>query len=51
MKIKCIKQNKLLLVLLFLKDFIQCKLTPLSSAGVDQQNPHKEKKYSANSIK
>lgn len=44
MKIKCMKQNKLLLVLLFLKEFIQYKLTPLSSIGIDQQNPHKEEK-------
>ena len=42
MKIKCMKQNKLLLVLL--KEFIQYKLTPLSSIGIDQQNPHKEEK-------
>lgn len=44
MKIKCMKQNMLLLVLLFLKEFIQYKLTPLSSIGIDQQNPHKEEK-------
>lgn len=44
MKIKCMKQNKLLLVLLFLKEFIWYKLTPLSSIGIDQQNPHKEEK-------
>ena len=43
-KIKCMKQNKLLLVLLFLKEFIRYKLTPLSSIGIDQQNPHKEEK-------
>ena len=43
-KMKCMKQNKLLLVLLFLKEFIWCKLTPLSSIGIDQQNPHKEEK-------
>ena len=51
MKLKRIKQDKLLLVLLFLKEFIQYKLTPLSSTEIDQQNPHKEKKRSVNSIK
>ena len=37
-----IKQKVLFTVLL--KEFIQYKLTPLSSIGIDQQNPHKEEK-------